>query len=137
MTTARTDEQLTGTTTAQTNGQRAQLVSALQAWQKARDAANRYNRNLLQYAASIAAVLGIGAGSGGIFAVADSLPEAQGDIAVIGLVASVAVAGGIAAPILLLLVGTFWKRGRAERDAASRMDDLIAIDPKRFPATAE
>lgn len=137
MTTARTDEQLTGTTTAQTNGQRAQLVSALQAWQKARDAANRYNRNLLQYAASIAAVLGIGAGSGGIFAVADSLPEAQGDIAVIGLVASVAVAGGIAAPILLLLVGTFWKRGRAERDAASRMDELIAINPERFPAGAE
>jgi O-antigen/teichoic acid export membrane protein len=137
MTTAQTNEQLASSTAARADGQRERLVTALQAWQKARDEAARYNRNLLQYAASIAAVLGIGAGSGGLFAVANSLPEAHGDIAVIGLMAAAGVAAVIAVPLVLLLAWAFRKRGQAETAAVSRMNDLIEIDPKRFPAGEE
>jgi len=45
-------------------------VDALQNWHAATDGASRSNRNLLQYAAGIAALLGISAGSGGVFAIA-------------------------------------------------------------------
>lgn len=51
------------------------LVSELQGWHRAKDQATRYNRNLLQYAAAIAAVFGIGAGGGGIIAVAGALSQ--------------------------------------------------------------
>src|SRR5207248_652263 len=52
-------------------------VEALQGWRLAQEAASRSNRNLLQYGAGIAAILGIAAGSGGILAVANSLQKAQ------------------------------------------------------------
>ena len=51
------------------------FVVALQGWHKAKEAATRYNRNLLQYGATVAAALGIEAGSGGIIAIANSLPK--------------------------------------------------------------
>ena len=56
----------------------AELVQALQGWQIAKERANRANRDLLRFAAGITAVLGILAGSGGIFAVASSAATTTG-----------------------------------------------------------
>ena len=60
----------------QSNQQDDQLHRALQGWHQAQETAKRHNRNLLQYGAGIAAVTGIGAGSGGILAVANALENA-------------------------------------------------------------
>jgi hypothetical protein len=48
---------------------RKQWIAELLAWKLGMERAARYNRNLLQYGASIAAFLGISAGGGGILEV--------------------------------------------------------------------
>ncbi len=48
-------------------------ISTAQNWYKAKDEADHYNRNLMQYGGAVAAVLTILAGSGGIFAVATAV----------------------------------------------------------------
>ena len=54
-------------------GENVILLRNLQGYQLAKEQANRCNRNLLQYGAAIATILGIAAGSGSIFALADSV----------------------------------------------------------------
>ena len=51
-------------------------IPELQGWHRAKESASRHNRNLLQYAAAIAVVLGVEGGSGGILAVALALWKA-------------------------------------------------------------
>jgi len=60
---------------AQTSESSQEIVQGLRGWTRAKEAASRYNRNLLQFGAGIAAVLGIEAGSGGIFALANSIVD--------------------------------------------------------------
>jgi hypothetical protein len=77
------------------------LVHELQAWRIAREAASRCNRNLLQYAAGLAAVLGISAGGGGMIAVASALETKLGEgegllqvTALIGPIVAATIVGG-------------------------------------------
>ena len=116
-------------------------VAALQAWRKATDVAERSNRDLLQYGAGIAALLGISAGSGGVFAVAESLHGAETGgspwwalailvvVLVIAFVASAVMAG--------LLVQAYNRRESAERAADAALLELIGLGPEHFWPKAE
>lgn len=118
--------------------QRRRLVIELQSWHGAREAASRYNRNLLQYAGGIAAVSAIGAGSGGVFAVAGSLAKAndksQSLPAWAALVLIVVAATVVIATVTLtaLLVRAFRMRRAAETTADGHLTELIALRPERF-----
>lgn len=101
----------------------------LQDWRAAEDQAARQNRNLMQYAAAAATVLGIGGGSGGLFAVADSLVRTGKDpipswLYVLVLVATVIVAGLLS----MMAVAALKLRGDAEDASRQALHDLIAID---------
>ena len=52
-------------------------LSGLQGFQLAKARAERCNRNLLQYGAAIATLLGISAGTGSMLALADSMSKAE------------------------------------------------------------
>ncbi|MBM3942287.1 MAG: hypothetical protein FJ316_05085 [SAR202 cluster bacterium] len=41
------------------------LIAALKVWHRARETANRYNRDMLQYGAMVAGAIGMVAGAGG------------------------------------------------------------------------
>ena len=82
-----------------------ELVTTLREWRGAREAASRSNRNLLQYGAAFAALMGILTGVGGVVAVAMSVAEnnsrdAQFGFWFLGLV----VAGMILGVMLALLL---------------------------------
>ncbi len=114
------------------------LVPALQGWHRAKEEARRYNRNLLQYAAGIAAVLGIGAGSGGLFAVAGALIRTEEtsrslpDWAFVILVIAGSVVGVLSIILLAFLGIAFFRRRKAEQDADGYLARLIEVDPDRF-----
>ena len=112
-----------------------EMVKELQRWHLAREAASRHNRDLLQYGAAFAAVLGIEAGSGGILAVAtaltsdgDSLPTEVGAI----LLAVLAIGVVFAVVSGALLIGAFRRRRAAERRADNSLENLIGHAPERF-----
>ncbi len=130
-------------------------ITELQGWHREKEAASRHNRNLLQYAGALAAVLGIQAGSGGIFAIAialmnagPSLPDWLPSIpqwvtslpeAVKWVFVGVGIAGA-AAPVALLvifLIRALRYRQEAERQADDHRHNLIAIDPTLFPLEKE
>ncbi len=119
------------------------LVSALQGWHRAKDQATRYNRNLLQYAAAIAAVLGIGAGGGGIIAVAGALSQIdEGSQSVADwakwILVVVAIVVSTASVILVsLLVRAFRLRRAAEYLADEHLAKLIDLQPDHFFPEAE
>jgi hypothetical protein len=122
-------------------------TEALRGWYLARQAATRYNRNLLQYGAGLAAVIGINAGTGGMLALADSLAlrtavasgetvtnpaqrpmwEFSSPAAWMVVLTSVA-----AVVLLLLLVRSYRDRQRAERSAEAHAERLIAVNPQWF-----
>ncbi len=109
------------------------FVPALQGWHLAKERARRYNRNLLQYAGGVVAILGIGSGTGVVLAVAEGLERNQdtdGTSVVIWIIA--AVVATIALPFMYFLARAFWLRGEAERDVAAHLSTLIALDPDRF-----
>jgi hypothetical protein len=119
----------------------ADVVHELQAWRLAREAATRCNRNLLQYAAGLAAVLGISAGGGGMIAVANSLGAARspaGDAGALGLSMDVVIGWIVFATIfvglalLILLIVSFKERRAAERKTAEHLEKLIALAPQWF-----
>jgi hypothetical protein len=119
----------------------ARLGEELRGWHRAKEAAKRHNRNLLQYGAGVAAAFGVGAGSGGVLAVANSLtPEGIGSIElgsflfwVLGSVFSLSyVTIALAAIQAVLLVFTFFKRQAAEREAMGHLENLIALLPYHF-----
>lgn len=108
-------------------------IEALSGWHASRDRAQRLNRNLLQYAAAFAAILGIEAGAEGMFRVAQGLRTAQTAspstevelVLRLGLTLSIVLAG------LLLL--TFIRRALAERAAEEYRAVLIRKRPELFP----
>jgi hypothetical protein len=113
------------------------LVQELQTWRLARESASRCNRNLLQYAAGLAAVLGISAGGGGMIAVASALQTKLGEdtglLQLDTLVGSMVVATILTGLVLLvLLVGTFRHRQAAERLSDEHLTRLIALAPQWF-----
>lgn len=122
-------------------------LDALQGWHLARQRAKRYNRNLLQYGAGLAAVLGINAGTGGMLKLADSLEirsaRASGDAiseparqvlwdltSLAGWI--VAITAVAAVLLLILLIAAFRERQRAERQADGYVPRLIATAPQWF-----
>jgi len=111
-------------------------VAALQNWHVATDAASRRNRNLLQYAAGIAALLGISAGSGGVFAVAESLQSTSRGgspwwaVAILAGVAAFAAVAGLV--MLFFLLKAYVQRRSAEDEADGYLRELIGMDPDRF-----
>jgi hypothetical protein len=114
---------------------RESLIDALQGWQIAKERASRANRNLLQYAAGIAAVLGIEAGSGGIFAIAAAVtqPDAGPGLFPTDLLKLLMAVGFALAVILgLMLAGAFQQRRREERTMDQYLATLIAIRPDAF-----
>jgi hypothetical protein len=101
----------------------------LQDWRAAEDQAARQNRNLMQYAAAAATVLGIGGGSGGLFAVADSLVRTGKDPIPSWLYAVVLGVTLIAACLLsMMAVAAMKLRGDAEDTSRLALHDLIQID---------
>ena len=115
-----------------------ELVEAVQAWNRAKEESIRCNRNLLQYGAGIAAVLGIGSGSGGVFAVADKL-NVNG--LPIGALVGLGVLGGVLClgfvVLSYLIVEAFTRREAAERKADDSQTRVIALAPSRFLPEAE
>ena|SRR5437763_15423594 len=111
-----------------------EIVRALQGWQIAKERANRANRDLLQFAAGITAVLGIVAGSGGIFAVATAVTPTQGAqlFSIDVLKTLMAVGFALAAVLALMLVGSFQKRRREEHTMDEFLTSLIALRPDAF-----
>ncbi len=111
-------------------------VSDLCEWRVLSDDATRLNRNLIQYAASIGALLGIGAGSGGIFALADAVSSAGSQTLPSAIVAFVGASGvfifvfGVG--LLFLLVRAFRGRTRIEREADEHLRRLIYQKPDQF-----
>jgi hypothetical protein len=110
------------------------LVPALRGWHLAKEQARRYNRNLLQYAAGVVALLGIGSGTGAVIAVAQGLEGNQDtdDVSSLVILIIAAVVAAIALPFIVFLARAFWLRGEAERDVADHLSELIALDPDRF-----
>ena len=110
------------------------FVPALQGWHLAKERARRYNRNLLQYAGGVVAILGIGSGTGAVIAVAQGLEGKEDGDGVSSLVIYIiaAVVAAIALPFIYFLIRAFGLRGEAERDVAAHLSTLIALDPDRF-----
>ena len=108
-------------------------VTALQGWHRAREEASRHNRNLLQYGAGMATVLGITAGSSGVFAIAGSLQNADVPDTLLAILAITVTVSMIALVVLgLLLVRTFGARQEAERQVDDNLIALIGLIPQRF-----
>ena len=123
---------------AETTEQRSERVKTLQGWHQAKEEAMRYNRNLLQYAASIAAVFGVAAGSSGILAVADSLAKSgEPNQWIPAILALVGFFLAIAAMLAVFLFGAFRRRGAAEREVDSHLARLIELDPDHFMPAKE
>ena len=120
--------------------ERARMVPIVQAWLEAKDKSERYNRNLMQYGAAIAAVLSILAGSGGIFAVANALRMEGGSLPfwawiILGVITVVGIAALFL--LLILLFFSFLRRKEAEADAVRERGNLIAQDHTRFLPTSQ
>lgn len=125
-------------------GPNPEFVEALQGWHHAREEASRHNRNLLQYAGGIIAVLSIGAGSGSVFALAGSLSQASEDsqalpdwaASILAVAAAVVVVFTVA--LTLLLIRSFIQRHNSERAVDHWRAELITQAPERFmPGPAE
>ena len=101
-------------------------------WQIAKDRATRYNRNLLQFGAAIAGVVGIFAGSAGVFAMAQRIqPTAANSLTY--TLACLTAAGIVFFLILLIgLVGSFNARNRYEKIAEETLRQIVLHDPDRF-----
>jgi hypothetical protein len=108
-----------------------QLIEALQVWNRAKESANRHNRDLLQYGAVVAGSAGMVAGAGGLTALAGAgggLPWwAAVQLSVLAVAAVVAIGGGV-----MLLLRTYRLRERAEAEAERSMDRLIELRPDQF-----
>ncbi len=117
-------------------------VPELRAWKLSLERAERANRNLLQDAAGIAALLGIQAGSGGVFALAQAVTVAKegasfvpDDIMRVLLIAG-AVGAALSLGLAVLLVRAFWARHRAEAEADEHLAKLIEAKPDHFLPSA-
>jgi len=119
---------------------RKQWVAELLAWKLGVERAGRHNRNLLQYGASMAALLGISAGGGGILALAKAVTLTQGDNAGhllpedgLRFVVALGVLGLAGAVVLgVLLYRAFRDRARAEAEADAHLSKLVQLRPEGF-----
>lgn len=109
-------------------------TDARAAWYDARDRAKRADRNLLQYAGAIAAVLGIGSGSGGLLAVAAALRDSGSLVPewIFYALASAAVAMAISLTLPLLM--TLRLRGDAEDEMRERLPAALREDSTFDPS---
>ena len=124
---------------AESNVANPDVVQALQGWQIAKERASRANRDLLQFAAGITAVLGIVAGSGGIFAVATAVTPNDGTqlFSIDLLKLLMAVGFALSVVLGLMLVGSFQKRRREERTMDEYLGRLIGLRPDAFLSKLE
>ncbi len=112
----------------------------LKKWYKAKDEADHYNRNLMQYGGAVAAVLTILAGSGGIFAVATAV-KVEGNpyfVWAATILGGVSVVGTIALVILtVMLVHSFGRRRKAEKAVDKNRRSLIDEEIGPFLPTTQ
>lgn len=106
----------------------------LSGWRVALGQAERANRNLLQYAGAFAALLGIGAGSGGVFAMAKAINKSEDGQLVPewALSGAFAVAAITACVLVCLVWAEYRSRRRAERHADEHFRRLIEKRPELF-----
>ena len=110
-------------------------VSELAAWRVLEEQAARMNRNLLQYAASLAAMFGIFAGSGSVLALAEAVGKQPLPL---GVAIPIALVGAVVLSTLATLVWTtFRARGRTERAADEHLARLIRLKPAEFLSSAK
>jgi hypothetical protein len=112
-------------------------VSDLAAWKLLTDRSERLNRNLIQYAASIAAALGISTGSGGVFALAESVAQKptigwEHGLLSVFILAVTLVAAVTTVVLFGLLANAYRARERAEHEASEHLQALIAAKPEHF-----
>jgi hypothetical protein len=114
------------------------VIEHLQRYQLAKEQATRSNRNLLQFGAAIATFLAIGAGSGSVLALADSVAARENESlslpswAIAALVAEVIAIVLVVLFLSLLLFEAFSLRREAERQADEHLKALISEDPDRY-----
>ena len=113
---------------------KARIGEARAEYYNAREEGKRYNRNILQYAGAIAAVIGIGTGSGGILAVANAIDKGSLQLEIGVIYAVLSVAAGVAVALLAPLVFSFWRRGIAESRETSALGALMLEDPDFSPS---
>ncbi len=103
-------------------------------WNVAKGKAERANRNLLQYGGALAAMLGISAGSSGIWAIVKAMPNGSDflDQFIPCFVAAFCGAALFVGFLFLGLVASFRKRGQFEREADQFLKQIIALYPERF-----
>ena len=120
-------------------------VTALQGWHHANERAARFNRNLMQFAGGLAALLGISGGSAAVAATGISV-ERLGDGAarwvVFGFATAIAIVIALTALTLVYqMLRAYRLRLQAEVSAGRFLDSLIRQDPERFwpdaPAAVE
>ncbi len=124
----------------QPNAEEDPKTPILKKWYKAKDEADHYNRNLMQYGGAVAAVLTILAGSGGIFAVATAV-KVEGNpyfVWAAAILGGVSVVGTIALFILTgMLVHSFIRRGKAEKAVDKNRRRLINEEIAAFLPTTQ
>ena len=155
-------QEVTGVDSPSQDRTQDEWKNQLAQWRLSFERANRCNRDLMQYAAATAALLGIGAGSGGLAMLAKSverpvqqaasqsppMPTASLPPTVpTAMPTTVATAQAWAEPVLsavivvciagaiLLILGlayTFLQRLRAEREADDHLDKLVRAKPENF-----
>ena len=104
----------------------------LSGWRVALAQAERANRNLIQYAGAFAALLGISAGSGGVFAMAKAINE-NGQLIPDGVLSAAFAIAAICAIVLVCLLWSAYRtRRRAERHADEHFRRLIERRPELF-----
>jgi hypothetical protein len=118
------------------NQDQGHLAEVLQGWHRAKEAASRNNRNLLQYGAMIAGALGIEAGSSGVIAVASSLGTLPwwGPVQFMG---TTLIMIGIAVVGAVLALRAYQQRSEAEKAVEQYAIQLIALRPDRFLPDAD
>ena len=104
------------------------------AWNIARGKAERANRNLLQYGGALAGMLGISAGSSGIWAIVKAMPNGCDFLdrfyyCFVGAFCGASIFLGF---LFLGLVASFRKRGQYELEAEQYLKKIIALYPERF-----
>ncbi|MBI4298703.1 MAG: hypothetical protein HY666_02985 [Chloroflexi bacterium] len=105
-------------------------------WYIANEAAKRYDRNLLQYGGAMAAIVGVFGGSGGVFAIAISVQQAE--FLPLWLIwADLAIGSILFVMLGILLLYSLLRRRTCENEAEKSLKQIIAEDYKRFLPGAE
>ena len=103
-------------------------------WNTAKAQADRANRNLLQYGGGLAAMLGISAGSSGIWAIVKAMPSGSAfvDQFMYCFAGAFCGASAFVGILFLGLVNSFRRRGMFEKQADEYFAQLVKLYPDRF-----